>query len=103
MDNSARMMALQAKGGGAPPQEPPMAPPAAEGDMSGGGGMPPPEVLLPKLSEFLVKYAGSLPDQQKQAVLGAAEQLKAASPSNPSEGPMDAGPDSGESEATAGM
>jgi hypothetical protein len=86
MNDPKRMAALQAKGAGAPPAEPPDAPPGVGGP--GGdemSGMPPPEVVIPKIADLLKQMADKLSDDQKSAVLSAAEQLQAAFPANPSD------------------
>lgn len=103
LDNTKRMAALQAKGAGAPPAEPPMAPPGMmepDGDepMGGpppgpemGGGMPPPDQAIPAISEALSMMAQSLPDEQKNLVMSAVQQLQTAFPTNsPNSGGMSA-------------
>lgn len=92
LDNTKRMAALQAKGAGAPPQEPPMAPPDMQepppeepqgpgGDM---GGMPPPDQVVPQIATVLEKMAAGLPDEQKNLVMSAVQQLQTAFPTDPS-------------------
>jgi hypothetical protein len=96
MDNSKRMAMTQAKGSGAPPNEPPGAPPEAQdpsgADDSSQGGMPDPATVIPQIAQALEQMAAQLPEQQKQAVMSAAQQLQAAFPSNsPDSGGMSAG------------
>lgn len=102
LDNPKRMAALQAKGAGAPPAEPPMAPPAMDdapmdepqGPPPGGpemGGMPPAEQVVPQIADALSQLAAGLPDEQKQMVMSAVQQLQAAFPTNsPNSGGMSA-------------
>lgn len=86
MDNSKRMAMTQAKGAGAPPQDPPQAPPDASGASPGGdgGGMPDPSQVIPQIAEALNQMAQQLPDEQKQLVMSAAQQLQSAFPTDPS-------------------
>lgn len=105
MDNSKRMAMTQAKGSGATPSEPPGAPPEAQ-DPSGAddqGGMPDPAQVIPQIAQALEQMAAQLPEQQKQAVMSAAQQLQAAFPSNsPDSGGMSAGDSEAYGEQPAG-